>query len=111
MLPDVGFVDLKEQGLHMINQEYPVRVVERRFPTGLSIRTRQGYIRALLTWYRRMEQGLEADDPFAEGGLSTFRLVEDGAAVAEDARIHDSVCPGGVVRRRSSVVDTVVYSG
>jgi hypothetical protein len=129
VLPDVGFVDLKEQGLEMINREHPVRVVEREFPTGLSIRTRQGYVRALLTWHRRKEQVREADDPFAEGGLSTFRLVEDGAEVAEDARIHDSVvlaggtvesgatvvrsvvCPGGRVRRRSSVVDTIVDSG
>jgi len=129
MLPAVGYVDLKEQGLGMINREHPVRVVEREFPTGLSIRTRSGYIRALLTAQRRQDRGREADDPFAEGGLPTFRLVEEGAAVADDARIHDSVilaggtvesgatvvrsvvCPGGVVRRRSRVVDMVVYSG
>jgi hypothetical protein len=121
-LPDVGFVDMKEQGLPQIAGEHVVRVVTRSRATGHSIRNRETYLRALRSWYRPQP---EPENPFAEDGRSSFALVEDGAEVDPTARIHDSVvlagarveagasvirsviCPGSVVPRRGTVIEEV----
>jgi hypothetical protein len=112
----VGFVDFKEQALPSMAAKFRISTV-RRPPSGLGFRNLQEYIRGLRVLRQIQSCGPMARiDAFAEDWRSTFSLVEDGAAVASHALIHDSVvlrgsrvesgatlvrsivCPGGVAR-------------
>jgi mannose-1-phosphate guanylyltransferase len=124
-IPDLGFIDMKEQALPTIARSHVVKVVERGSPTGVSIRTRESYLRGLRIWNRRKRNGSAPEDPFAEDVHSSFGVVEDGAVVDPSARIYDSVilrgakvlpgaavvrsvvCPGAVVLRHSTVIEEV----
>jgi len=126
LLPASGFVDMKEQGLPLIASKYDVRVVRRRRPTGLPIRTLDGYIQALHYYHRRRGGAPAVSDPLAEDWSPSFSLIEPGASVDPSARIHDSVvlagarvetgavlvrslvCPGAVVRRDRTAVDQIL---
>jgi NDP-sugar pyrophosphorylase family protein len=126
MLPSTGFVDMKEQGLPLIAGKYEVRVVKRRRPTGLPVRSLEGYIQALHYYHRRRSGTPAAADPLAEDWSPSFSLIEPGATVDPTARIHDSVvlagaivepgavlvrsvaCPGTIVRRDRTAVDRLV---
>ncbi|MDB5289197.1 MAG: putative glycosyltransferase [Phycisphaerales bacterium] len=126
LLPPTGFVDMKEQGLPLIAGKYEVRVVKRRRPTGLPVRSLEGYIQALHFYHRRRAGTPPAADPLAEDWSPSFSLIEPGATVDPTARIHDSVvlagatveagavlvrsvaCPGTVVRRDRTAVDRLV---
>jgi len=126
MLPDKGFIDMKEQGLPLIASKFEVRAVRRRRPTGLPIRHLDGYVQALHYYHRRRSGVAPVADPMAEDWSPSFSLVEPGASVAPTARVHDSVvlagarvedgavlvrslvCPGALVRRDRNVVDQII---
>ncbi len=127
-IADAGYVDMKEQALPQIALNHEVRVVKRRRPTGLPIRTLEDYVQALRFHHRRRQGKPIVADPLAEDWSPAFALVELGAKVDASARIHDSivlagsvveagavlvrtlVCPGQVVRRDKTVVDQLVCS-
>src|SRR5260221_13857782 len=126
MLPASGFVDMKEQGLPLIATQFDVRAVKRRRPTGLPVRSLEGYIQALHYYHRRRMGKATITDPLAEDWTPSFSLVEATALVDASARIHDSVvlggacvepgavlvrslvCPGAVVRRDRTAVDQII---
>lgn len=121
-----GYVDMKEQALPEIATRCDVRVLERRRPTGLPIRTLEDYIQALRYHHRRSSGKKSAVDPLAEDWNPTFSLIEPGAQVDPASRVHDSVvlkdavveagavlvrsvvCPGGFLRRDKTAVETFV---
>ena len=126
VVPDVGFVDFKEQALPAIAKEHSIRVLRRERPTGLPILSLADYIEVLRVHHLSGHEDQPLDDPFAERWEPAFALIEDGAQVHATARLHDSVvlkggvvqegavvvrsvvCPGGVVRRRSHVIEEIV---
>ncbi|HXE53842.1 MAG TPA: WecB/TagA/CpsF family glycosyltransferase, partial [Tepidisphaeraceae bacterium] len=109
LIPPRGFVDMKEQGLPLIASKYDVRVLHRRRPTGLPVRTLGDYIQALRFHHRRQTGTQTVSDPLAEDWTPTFSLIEDGASVAPTARVHDSVVlKGAKVESGAVVVRSVV---
>jgi len=125
LIPKVGFVDMKEQGLPAIAERQDVRVLHCRRPTGLPIRTLADYIEALRAIHSPGGRATNGE-ALAEEWKSTFAIVEPGATVAPTARIHDSVVlagamiesgavvvrslvgPGGIVRYDKKAVDEYV---
>jgi N-acetylglucosaminyldiphosphoundecaprenol N-acetyl-beta-D-mannosaminyltransferase len=132
LIPQTGYVDMKEQALPQIAAQFDVRVLSRRRPTGLSIRTLEDFVHAL-RYHHRRDSALPAPgpaaaglDPLAEDWSPLFSLVEPGATVDPSARIHDSVvlaggvveagavlvrsivCPGGILRRDKTAMETFV---
>jgi hypothetical protein len=117
---------MKEQALPDIATRYDVRVLARRRPTGLPIRSLEDYIQALRYHHRRKSGTRVAVEPLAEDWNATFSLIEPGAQVDPASRVHDSVvlkdavveagavlvrsvvCPGGVLRRDKTAVETFV---
>jgi NDP-sugar pyrophosphorylase family protein len=117
---------MKEQALPLIATQFEVRVVRRRRPTGLPIRSLEAYIQALHYYHRRRGGKPVNTDPLAEDWTPSFSLVEPGATVDSSARIHDSVvlsggcvepgavlvrsivCPGAIVRRDRTAVDQII---
>jgi hypothetical protein len=126
VVPDSGFVDMKEQALPAIAKQHDVTVIHRRRPTGLPVRTLTDYISALRQYHSGRIGKQNIIDPLAEDCLPTFRIVEQGATVDPRAHVHDSVvlrggivepgavvvrslvCPGGVVKRDRHAVDQMV---
>jgi len=133
LIPKVGFVDMKEQGLPAIAAKHDVRVLQCRRPTGLPIRTLSDYVEALRAIHGPHGRPMPGDplsdplgDPLSEEWKSTFAIVEPGASVAPSARIHDSIIlsgatvdagavvvrsvigPGGIVRKDRKAVDQCV---
>ena len=74
LLPVEGFVDMKEQGLPLIATQFNVRAVQCRRPTGLPVRSLEGYIQAL-HYYHRRAQGKACPDRPAGGGLDGLLLA------------------------------------
>jgi N-acetylglucosaminyldiphosphoundecaprenol N-acetyl-beta-D-mannosaminyltransferase len=126
LLPARGFVDMKEQGLPLIASKYDVRVLRRRRPTGLPVRSLSDYIGALRLHHRDKTGRPHTSDPLAEDWGPTFSLIEAGASADHSARIHDSVvlsgahvepgavlvrsvvCPGVIVGRDRTIADRIV---
>lgn len=126
LLSPRGFVDMKEQGLPLIASKYDVRVLRRRRPTGLPIRSLADYIGALRIHHRDKTGRPQPTDPLAEDWGPTFSLIEPGASADHSARVHDSVvlsgariepgavlvrsvvCPGVIVGRDRTIADTIV---
>lgn len=126
LLSPRGFVDMKEQGLPLIASKYDVRVLRRRRPTGLPVRSLADYIGALRIHHRDKAGRPQATDPLAEDWGPTFSLIEAGASADHSARVHDSVvlsgarvepgavlvrsvvCPGVIVGRDRTIADTIV---
>jgi N-acetylglucosaminyldiphosphoundecaprenol N-acetyl-beta-D-mannosaminyltransferase len=126
LIGKVGFVDMKEQALPLIAKHFDVRVLHRRRPTGLPVRSLDEYVGALKTFYRLRIGMRPLREPLAEDWRSAFSVVEDGAYVDPTARLFDSVvlrgarveagavvlrsvvCPGGVVRKDGPAVDRFV---
>jgi hypothetical protein len=124
-IPEIGFVDLKEQALPAIAQRHDVAVLECDRPSGMPVRTRTGYLAALAACHRTSGRADE-DSALQEDHVARFRIVEDGASVDPTARIHDAVilkgatvgpravvarsvvCPGATVRRGRMELDRVV---
>ena len=100
----IGFVDLKEQALPLIAAEHRVAIMHRTEPTGLSVRTLSDYINAL-RWHHRRDQGPhQRSGAFAEAWRPTFGIVEEGAVLGDEVRVHDSVVLGGAHVERGAVL-------
>ena len=56
LITPTGFVDMKEQVLPLIASRYDVRVIRRRRPTGLPLRTLEDYIQSL-RFHHRLDLG------------------------------------------------------
>jgi N-acetylglucosaminyldiphosphoundecaprenol N-acetyl-beta-D-mannosaminyltransferase len=126
VIPENGFVDMKEQALPLIASSYDVKVMHCRRPSGLPIRSLNAYINALRHYHRRKAGKLTSSDPLAEDWQPAFAIVEDGALVDPRAHVHDSVvlkggvvesgaalvrsivCPGGAAKQKTTVVDGFV---
>jgi N-acetylglucosaminyldiphosphoundecaprenol N-acetyl-beta-D-mannosaminyltransferase len=126
LIPETGFVDMKEQAMPLIAQKFAVEVLHRRRPTGLPIRSVTDYITALRIYHMRRAGKTTLGDPLAEDWQPAFGMVEEGAVVDPTARIHDSVvlrggvveagavlvrsfvCPSGLVRSGRALVDEFV---
>jgi N-acetylglucosaminyldiphosphoundecaprenol N-acetyl-beta-D-mannosaminyltransferase len=126
MIPETGFVDMKEQALPLIASKYDVTVMHCRRPTALPIRTFSDYIMAMRHYHRRRLGKPALSNPLAEDWQPAFAIIEQGATVDPRAHVHDSVvlkggvvepgglavrsivCPGGVVRKDRPAVDQLV---
>ena len=124
-LPEIGFVDFKEQALPGIAKAFRVMAIRFGDPVALPIRTRANYIEAVRTFHRR-HAGIPERHLVPERWQRTFAIVESGAAVDSSACLHDSVVlsgarieagavvirsvvgPGALVRRNQSVVDACI---
>ncbi len=126
MIPETGFVDMKEQAMPLIAQKHAVEVLHRRRPTGLPIRSVADYITAMRYYHMRRAGKSTLADPLAEDWQPSFGIIEEGAVVDPTARVHDSVvlrgavvesgavlvrsfvCPSGLVRKDRVLVDEFV---
>jgi hypothetical protein len=126
MIPETGFVDLKEQALQLIATQYDVTVLQCRRPTGMAVRTLADYVFAMRQYHRKRIGKPATSDPLAEDWMPAFAIVEQGATVDPRAHVHDSVvlrggvveagavavrsiiCPGGVVKKDREAVDQLV---
>jgi hypothetical protein len=128
LVPDVGYVDMKEQVLPEISRHYRVSVVERDRDhlTALPIRTLADYLRGLELYHRVVAGKPMNGNAFAEQWNSSFSIVEAGATVDPSARLHNAVvlrggrvgggaivarsvvCPKGIVRRSSTVLNRLI---
>jgi N-acetylglucosaminyldiphosphoundecaprenol N-acetyl-beta-D-mannosaminyltransferase len=126
LIPETGFIDLKEQAMPLIAQNFAVEVLHRRRPTGLPIRSVNDYINAMRYYHMRKAGRSTLTDPLAEDWQPSFGIVEEGAVVDRTARVHDSVvlrggvvesgavlvrsfvCPSGLVRKDKVLVDEFV---
>jgi hypothetical protein len=98
-LPDVGFVDFKEQAIPIIARRHKVRVAELNSASSLPIHSLHDYVQAVRHWHVR--QGGQAGQGFA--------VVEAGARVHETARLHDSVVlAGGCVEAGAILAGSLV---
>jgi hypothetical protein len=112
LIPEAGFVDLKEQALPYIAGHHRVAVVRWGIPAGLPIRTLGDYIQALHRRQQVPAAAPERPDAFSEQWRTTFSIVEAGATVHPTANIHDSVVlAGGRVERDAVVAKCVVVPG
>jgi hypothetical protein len=126
LIPEVGFIDMKEQGLPRITSQFRGSVVYRNMTCGVPVRSLHDYIRAL-RWYHKRRAGVATTQgAFSEDWRSSFFIVEEGASVDPNVRLHDSVvlrggrvesdayvvrsmvCPKGVVSRRQTVINELV---
>ena len=107
-LPDVGFVDLKEQALPLIGKRHRIEAL-RMAPLGMPVRTRAEYVNAVRQYHLRKRSDARTGDPFAEDWRPAFSIVEPGAHVDPSAQVHDSVVlKGGRVEAGAVVVRSVV---
>ncbi len=110
-IPDVGFVDMKEQALPNIARTRPVRVIERETASALPLNNRAGYIRAVRLFHLYCAGQNVASDPLSEDWSSTFSLIEDSESVDDPAQVHDSVVlRGGRVASGAVLVRSIVGS-
>ena len=126
LVPSTGFIDMKEQAMPEIAQNFAIEVVHRRRPSGLPIRSVSDYILAMRVYHMRRAGKTTLADPLAEDWEPAFGIVEEGAVVDPSARVHDSVvlrggivetgavlvrsvvCPGGIVRPDRTVIDDFI---
>ena len=107
-----GYVDMKEQALPAIAKDFKVNHLYQTSATGLPIRTLEEYIGALQRRYRVSCGKPLPEDPFAEDRRPTFAIVEDGAEIDPEARVHDSVVlNGAIVEAGAMVVRSIVCPG
>lgn len=130
-IPELGYVDMKEQALSSIAQDHRVRVVRPSQLTAIPVRTASDYLSAVRWRHRQMseqETGC-ANNPFGEDWRPTFRIIEAGTSVDSSAHVHDSVVlrggrveagavlvrslvgPGGAVRRGAAVCEAMISGG
>lgn len=110
-IPNVGFIDMKEQALPLISRQHSVKVLLRMRPTGIALLSSAGYLNALRKYYRSQRTSAERN-VFAEDWQASFAIIEDGAAVERGARVHNSVIlKGGVVGKNAVVARSIVCPG
>jgi hypothetical protein len=123
-LPDVGFVDMKEQAIPQLAEKHATKVVKVPRAIALGVRTAKSYLAAL----REYHVGTNGNGGAREAWRSAFSIVEDGSNVGSGARLHDSVvlrgaslgkevvlvrsvlCGGAHVASRQIVIDKLVLS-
>lgn len=123
-----GYIDMKEQALPAIAKEFKVTHLYQTHASGLPVRTLEEYISAMQRRYRLSLGKPLPNDPFAEDRRPTFAIVEKGAIIDSEARVHDSVvlkgavveagamivrsivCPGGVLAAGETAIDTLVMN-
>lgn len=111
-VPEVGFFDLKEQGLPAMAGQHRVKVLTQSAATGLPVRTRSDYISGLAALHSRADDLPYSGTPMAETWRPGFALVEQGATVDPSAKLHDSVVLGGAhVEADALIVRSVVGPG
>ncbi len=111
LIPDIGFIDMKEQAIPMIAKDFTVRIIEHPERTGVPMRTCAEYVSALQFYHRRNVGSAAENDPFAEEWRSSFAIVEKGAEVGQDVVIHDSVVLAGArVEEQAFLVRSIVGS-
>ena len=110
LIPNVGFVDMKEQALPAIAQRHDVRVLRCARPTGLTVRSLSDYVTALRALHRPLDEPLD-DLTLAEHWESTFSIVEPGASVAPTARVQDSIVLAGATVEAGAVLVRSVIAG
>ena len=97
-IPSVGFVDFKEQAIGLIAKSHRVRVVESARRSGLPVRSLPEYLKALRCFLGTGEAG--------------FSVVEPGAVVGEQTRLHDSVVlNGGWIGSGAILAGSMVTAG
>jgi hypothetical protein len=111
-IPDVGFVDLKEQGLIKMAAKCDVTVLLREHGTAIPLRSLKDYISAVRA-YNRMICGKEPRPvPLEERWASSYAIVEPSAIVEANVILHDSVVlAGGKVGQGATVIQSVVGFG
>ncbi len=114
-IPQIGYVDMKEQALPMIAKRHRVRVVCPPQVSAIPVRTLSDYINAL-RWRHRSMAAFDSqstyNNPFAEDWQPAFRIVENSAVLSPHARLHDSVALRGArVERGAVVVRSVIGPG
>lgn len=113
-VPEIGFMDLKEQWLQAVLKEgHVAKIRHLREPGCLGIRTRRQYLAAVRAaaagqgsdWSGVVAPGADVDDSAALVGS----VVMPGASVGARAVVARSVvCPGGRVEADAEVVDAAV---
>jgi hypothetical protein len=129
-LPEIGYIDMKEQALPLIAARYTVRVALYDAPVCCGIRTAKTYLAALLALHGAHGTPAVrcASDHLKEHWRSDFHIQEDGANADTGVRLHESVvlrgatvgrnatlvrsvaCPGAIVPPGAVVVDKLVSS-
>ena len=97
-IPAGGYVDLKEQALPLLATQFNIRHLPQVTPTALPIRTLEQYITAMQCRYRQRLGRTAPAHPFEEDCRPTFAVVEEGACISAEARIHDARDPGRRLR-------------
>ena len=114
-VPEVGFVDLKEQAIPAARGHPSLHVARRPEGSTLPVRTLEEYIRALRIVQVDASGSADvgsSEDPFAETWKPIFSIVEPGAQVAPGAILHDSVVLSGArVEAEAAVARSVVCAG
>ncbi len=103
-IPKEGYCDLKEQALPAIAKKCDVRVVMRKEPVALPVRTLDDYVRALRHHHRALAGRATSNDPLSEDWRPSFSIVEGGAQIDPTARIHDSIVLAGATVEAGAVV-------
>lgn len=124
-LNGVGYIDFNEQALPTIAKDCSVYVARVPRPLGRSVRTLSNYIHTLRGFHNKLAGRIETAPKWQERWQASFSLIEPGTVVHEKSVIHDSVvlggariesdsvvvrsvvCPGTVVGRGESVIDTI----
>ena len=108
VIPAIGFVDMKEQALPRIAEDYQVNVMRLDQISGMPIRTLDGYIAALRQRHLQLSGDTSWENAFAER-RPVFQIVQDGTSVSDDAELQDSVVlEGGRVAAGAVVVRSIV---
>lgn len=118
-IPDVGFIDLKEQAMPRIASANSVTVIRRNVSVAASLRTPQKYIRALRELGLRQSHlaspqsaGLATNLAFAEQWKPSFGIIEPGCQAQPGVRAHDSVLLAGAkVGRNATIVRSLICPG
>lgn len=115
-LPTVGYVDFKEQVLPALAKQGRVAAIRCATTTAVPVRTYRNYLKAVRLTTLGVPAGSdEGTDPLLELDPSrpgTFCLIEEGATVAEGAKVIDSVVlRGAVVESGATVLRSVLGEG
>jgi hypothetical protein len=129
-LPEVGYMDMKEQALPLIGAGHSVKAAISETLVCGGIRTAKSYVAALRALHSAngtVATGSGSGN-LAEYWRSDFQIQEDGATIGPGVKLHDSVvlrgatvgrnatlvrsvaCPGAIIPPGAVVVDKLVCS-
>lgn len=110
-VPEIGYVDLKEQALPAFRECGPVRVVRSGSVRSMPLRAREDYLRILRCVHRPLAPA-GAGGAYAEDWERSFAVIEAGAEVDPGAFVQDSVVLAGArVESGAVVARSVVCAG